>query len=210
MRCLHPSYTSYQLQPSLVHAALSASVSFELQTLSDLVPFLMSAHKFQALLPALYLCTVQGFRYRKVANNKGSVLVDSRVGDEFRKSSPLPGCAPLEVTGKVTRQCRSSALVKDSQSAIHNDSKLRQGRRSSGRDRGSTAAQASRDAGKPPSEAAAEGGLAEKLGDRPLRLVIVGHNPSAHAWASGHYYSNPSNWMWRILLSTGIAPEGIR
>ena len=36
-------------------------------------------------------------------------------------------------------------------------------------------------------------GLPEKLRDRPLRLVIVGHNPSAHAWSSGHYYSNPSN-----------------
>ena len=25
-------------------------------------------------------------------------------------------------------------------------------------------------------------GLPEKLGDQPLRLVIVGHNPSDHAW----------------------------
>lgn len=25
-------------------------------------------------------------------------------------------------------------------------------------------------------------GLPEKLGDQPLRLIIVGHNPSDHAW----------------------------
>ena len=32
------------------------------------------------------------------------------------------------------------------------------------------------------------GGLPENLGSLPLRLVLVGHNPSAHAWTSGHYY----------------------
>jgi len=37
-------------------------------------------------------------------------------------------------------------------------------------------------------------GLPEKLGDLPLRMIIVGHNPSEHAWSSGHYYSNPGNW----------------
>lgn len=42
-------------------------------------------------------------------------------------------------------------------------------------------------------QCAAVGGLVEKLGDVPLRLIIVGHNPSEHAWKSGHYYSNPSN-----------------
>ncbi|GIL73170.1 hypothetical protein Vretimale_4762 [Volvox reticuliferus] len=53
-------------------------------------------------------------------------------------------------------------------------------------------------------------GVPEKLGDRPLRLVIVGHNPSAHAWQSGHYYSHPANHMWRLLIATGIAPPGTR
>lgn len=28
--------------------------------------------------------------------------------------------------------------------------------------------------------------------------------------SSGHFYSNPSNWMWRILRDTGIAPAAIR
>ncbi|UPR00190.1 DNA glycosylase [Chloropicon primus] len=51
------------------------------------------------------------------------------------------------------------------------------------------------------------GGLEAKLGKKPLRLILVGHNPSQHAWASGHYYSNPSNRMWKILRETGIAPE---
>eukprot|EP00210_Caulerpa_lentillifera_P006782 g6481.t1 len=53
-------------------------------------------------------------------------------------------------------------------------------------------------------------GLIEKLGNLPLRLIIVGHNPSGHAWSTGHYYSNPGNWMWRILISTGIAPPEVQ
>ena len=105
----------------------------------------------------------------------------------------------------------------------------------------------------PPQAPSPAGGLAlEKMGDAPLRLVIVGrlvsstrsfiwgclhrtdlvhplevqvlvavpslqllrvprlcaagHNPSEHAWASSHFYSNPTNWFWRILRDTGIAP----
>ena len=52
--------------------------------------------------------------------------------------------------------------------------------------------------------------MAEKLGDLPLRLAIIGHNPSRKAWATGHYYGNPANHMWRILRDTGIAPAEIR
>lgn len=40
-----------------------------------------------------------------------------------------------------------------------------------------------------------------------LRLLIVGHNPSQVAWEKGHYYANPNNWMWRILIETGIADK---
>ena len=43
----------------------------------------------------------------------------------------------------------------------------------------------------------------------PLKLIIVGHNPSETAWRQGHYYANPSNWLWRILKDTGIAPGHI-
>ena len=53
------------------------------------------------------------------------------------------------------------------------------------------------------------GGLLPKLGSRPLRLILVGHNPSAHAWNSGHYYSHPGNRMWPILRETGIAPADL-
>ena len=61
-----------------------------------------------------------------------------------------------------------------------------------------------------PPPASVTGGLAlEKLGDAPLRLVFVGHNPSAHAWSTGHFYSNPTNWFWRILKDTGIAPASL-
>lgn len=41
----------------------------------------------------------------------------------------------------------------------------------------------------------------------PLSLLIVGHNPSAEAWRQGHFYANPSNWMWRILRDTNLAPS---
>lgn len=47
----------------------------------------------------------------------------------------------------------------------------------------------------------------EILGNMPLRAVIVGHNPSEAAWRAGHYYANPTNWMWRILRDVGIAPK---
>ena len=50
----------------------------------------------------------------------------------------------------------------------------------------------------------------ELLGDSPLRLIIVGHNPSQKAWSMGHFYANPTNWMWRILRESGIAPTSIR
>lgn len=70
-------------------------------------------------------------------------------------------------------------------------------------------------------------GVPERLGDAPLRLIIVGHNPSEEAWRRGHVYAHPSNhvsfsWplfsgnylnprylmiqMWPILRKTGIAP----
>ncbi|CAK4650320.1 hypothetical protein LEN26_005939 [Aphanomyces euteiches] len=35
--------------------------------------------------------------------------------------------------------------------------------------------------------------------DQPLRLLIVGHNPSDHAWESGYSYSNPTNRFWKLL-----------
>ncbi|KAK9808370.1 hypothetical protein WJX73_007553 [Symbiochloris irregularis] len=53
-------------------------------------------------------------------------------------------------------------------------------------------------------------GLPEQLGDKALRLIIVGSNPSDHAWATGCYYSNPANWMWRVLQRTKIAPPSNR
>jgi TDG/mug DNA glycosylase family protein len=54
------------------------------------------------------------------------------------------------------------------------------------------------------------GGLPELLGDAPLRLIIVGHNPSEVSFHRGHFYANPTNWMWRILRETAIAPEAVR
>eukprot|EP00887_Chlorella_sp_A99_P004909 scaffold4.g4909.t1 len=67
---------------------------------------------------------------------------------------------------------------------------------------------ADRAAPAPPTDAPPPvGGLPEKLGEgAPLRLIIVGHNPSETAWRQGHYYANSSNHLWRILGETGIAP----
>ncbi|KAL3667362.1 hypothetical protein V7S43_007588 [Phytophthora oleae] len=39
-----------------------------------------------------------------------------------------------------------------------------------------------------------------------LRLLIVGHNPSDHAWKTGYSYSNPTNRMWMLLTGT-LAPH---
>eukprot|EP00644_Phytophthora_capsici_P012516 jgi/Phyca11/112830/e_gw1.23.240.1 len=50
-----------------------------------------------------------------------------------------------------------------------------------------------------------------------LRLLIVGHNPSDHAWKTGYSYSNPTNRMWMLLTGTlsphsweGILPSTAR
>ena len=58
------------------------------------------------------------------------------------------------------------------------------------------------------SSSSSEGGLHEKYGspEIPLRLILVGHNPSAAAWRDGHYYSNSSNRMWKLLGGAGIIP----
>ncbi|CAM9187365.1 unnamed protein product [Sphacelaria rigidula] len=42
----------------------------------------------------------------------------------------------------------------------------------------------------------------------PLRLIIVGHNPSDTAWQQGHYYANPSNRMYKLLATAKIIPVG--
>jgi TDG/mug DNA glycosylase family protein len=41
--------------------------------------------------------------------------------------------------------------------------------------------------------------------EKRLRLLIVGHNPSSHAWSSGFSYSNPSNRMWKLLTGDFFA-----
>ena len=33
-------------------------------------------------------------------------------------------------------------------------------------------------------------------------MLIIGHNPSDHAWKNGNMYSNPTNRMWKILTGT--------
>lgn len=42
--------------------------------------------------------------------------------------------------------------------------------------------------------------------ERPLRLLLIGHNPSTHAWASGYPYSNPSNRFWKLMRGAGLVP----
>jgi hypothetical protein len=41
----------------------------------------------------------------------------------------------------------------------------------------------------------------------PLRLLLCGHNPSEHAFASGFNYSNPTNRMWPLLTGTFAAAK---
>lgn len=56
------------------------------------------------------------------------------------------------------------------------------------------------------------GGFPPRLGGSPplpLRLIITGSNPSAASAAAGHSYAHPSNWMWPILRTVGLAPSGL-
>ena len=45
------------------------------------------------------------------------------------------------------------------------------------------------------------------LPEPPLRLLVIGHNPSTHSWASGWSYSNPSNNFWKLLARGDVVPE---
>ncbi len=38
----------------------------------------------------------------------------------------------------------------------------------------------------------------------PCHTLFIGHNPSEHTWASGHYFSNPSNRFWALLEESGV------
>jgi hypothetical protein len=42
--------------------------------------------------------------------------------------------------------------------------------------------------------------------EKRLQLIIVGHNPSNQSYIDGHFYSNPSNRMWRLLKDALIVP----
>jgi TDG/mug DNA glycosylase family protein len=44
--------------------------------------------------------------------------------------------------------------------------------------------------------------------ETPLRLLLIGHNPSTHAWASGYPYSNPSNRFWKLMAAAALVPPG--
>jgi TDG/mug DNA glycosylase family protein len=54
-------------------------------------------------------------------------------------------------------------------------------------------------------------GLSEKFKthgyrEQPLRLLIVGHNPSDQSYTKGHFYANPSNRMWHLLTKSSVVP----
>mgnify|MGYP006130419995 CR=1 FL=1 len=51
--------------------------------------------------------------------------------------------------------------------------------------------------------------LEEKYGEMPLSVLFIGHNPSEHSWESGHYFSQPSNRFWRLLIESGIVEADI-
>lgn len=45
--------------------------------------------------------------------------------------------------------------------------------------------------------------------ERPLRLLLVGHNPSAASWAAGHGYAHGGNRLWRLLRDAGVVPAAL-
>jgi TDG/mug DNA glycosylase family protein len=42
--------------------------------------------------------------------------------------------------------------------------------------------------------------------EAPLRLLIVGHNPSETAWRTGYPYANGTNRFWRLMQLGGLVP----
>lgn len=46
--------------------------------------------------------------------------------------------------------------------------------------------------------------------EKPLRCLLVGHNPSDHSWRSGTSYSNPTNRFWGLLREGGVLPASWR
>lgn len=55
-----------------------------------------------------------------------------------------------------------------------------------------------------------DGRLPASAEEVPLRLILIGHNPSEHSWNSGTGYSNPSNRFWCTLRQAGILPSSWR
>ena len=52
----------------------------------------------------------------------------------------------------------------------------------------------------------APAGVPELLGDAPLRLVLVGHNPSDHAWCAASTQSSSSRQSHRRAYRVACAP----
>ena len=44
--------------------------------------------------------------------------------------------------------------------------------------------------------------------EAPLRLLIVGHNPSETAWRTGYPYANGTNRFWRLMQLGEMVPPG--
>ncbi|KAL4858944.1 hypothetical protein ACK3TF_001313 [Chlorella vulgaris] len=94
--------------------------------------------------------------------------------DAFRLRSPLPAALASSQSATVPEQPSPSKRRRSSCSAQH---------------------QAGAGSPQPAVPPAPRELPLEKLGDAPLRCIIVGHNPS-----------NPTNRLWPILRETGIAP----
>lgn len=146
-----------------------------------------------------------GFRCRKVRAADATALAAAR-------QPPSSKSAAAETTpeaGTAERQQVAPAALHAGKGTLKQMALTAQRQRPAKRKAASSAdaksAPAESPAGQPPPK-----GVPELLGNAPLRLILVGHNPSDHAWKSGHYYSNPSNWMWRLLKATGIAPPEVR
>lgn len=46
--------------------------------------------------------------------------------------------------------------------------------------------------------------------EQPLRLLIIGLNPSEVAWSTGRSYANQSNWFWRLMRTEVLRDEKIQ
>jgi hypothetical protein len=137
------------------------------------------------------------------AGNRAGGVAGAAAGDGADSSSPPHGRAKRAPAGLAG----AAAAPPPAPAAAPSPAKRSKSGSGSGRSKSASPAKQPPPPRGGPGRPPPPGGVPEKLGEGPLRLIIIGHNPSDHAWRSGHFYSNPANRMWPLLMR--CRPEGV-